>query len=185
MLLAVELERGGREAAEQDRLVAAGADLAQLRLGRLDVGEHTQLRLVVEVLKAGEAARSASGSGDCGWLRNRSSRALAPADSRPSPHRASSAPTVEGEDTPLPVEQREGVVHRGLDVPAHAAGDVDRGPGDVARPVAQQERDQARDLLRRAEAAERNLLRGERVEELVARHARARAAGGCCPTAAS
>ena len=30
-----------------------------------------------------------------------------------------------------------------LDVPAHAAGDVDRGARDVARPLAQQERDQA------------------------------------------
>jgi hypothetical protein len=39
-LLTVELERRSREAAEQDRLVAAGADLAQLRLGCSHLGQE-------------------------------------------------------------------------------------------------------------------------------------------------
>src|SRR5829696_6512497 len=55
------------------------------------------------------------------------------------------------------------------DVAAHAAGDVDRRARDVARSLAEQERDQARDLVRRAEAAERHLLFGVALEELVAR----------------
>src|SRR4051812_43546045 len=56
-----------------------------------------------------------------------------------------------------------------LHVPPHAAGDVDRRAGDVARAVAQQEGDQARHLVGAAHAAERDLLRGETVQELLLR----------------
>ena len=55
-LLTRELERRSREAAEQDRLIATRADLPQLRLGRPHLGQHTQLRRVVEILETGEVA---------------------------------------------------------------------------------------------------------------------------------
>src|SRR5687767_1693060 len=58
---------------------------------------------------------------------------------------------------------------RALDVLAHAAGDVDRRAGDVARAVAEQEGDEPRDLVGRPEAAERDLLLREPVEELLGR----------------
>src|SRR4051794_33074230 len=56
-----------------------------------------------------------------------------------------------------------------LHVPPHAAGDVDRRAGDVARAVAQEEGDQARHLVGAAHAAERHLLRGKAVQELLLR----------------
>jgi isopenicillin-N N-acyltransferase like protein len=50
---------------------------------------------------------------------------------------------------------------------AHAAGNVDRGAGDVAGPVAGEEGDQARHLLGLAEPAHRHLGRGHLAEELL------------------
>src|SRR5437867_4357593 len=54
-----------------------------------------------------------------------------------------------------------------LEVAAESAGHVDRRAGDVARPVAHQERDESRYLLRLPEPPERNLPFDRAAEELV------------------
>src|SRR5436190_20730917 len=68
-----------------------------------------------------------------------------------------------------------------LDVFAHAAGDVDRCAGDVARAVTEQKRNETRDLVGQPETTEWHLLRGEAVEELLARQLRGSAAVDVLP----
>src|SRR5437016_4818360 len=55
-----------------------------------------------------------------------------------------------------------------LDVFAHTAGDVDRCARDVARAVAEQKRDETRDLVGQPETTEWHLPGGKAAEELLA-----------------
>ena len=97
-----ERERDAAEAAERRDRAGAAGDLAQLLLGRLDLREHAQRRVVREVVEAGAAGRrrlgmvAESSSRTARQRRHALLRVVRRAHLR-----------VQLEDAPLPVQQLE------------------------------------------------------------------------------
>src|SRR5207302_11270765 len=115
-------EAGDREPREADPRAGAARNLEQARLGRLDVGQEAQLRVVREVRKAAETSPSLLGERRL-WMRAEELVAhLAPEEPRLRRVRRMADLRVQLEDPPLPVQEVERVPEHvlGLRIDAHA-----------------------------------------------------------------